>query len=212
MVWVCQRCVSVSHKTGRVLSRMYTPSHKRNKQGLFLRSKLHNNETSKRRDISMNIFIYIYTYTVSHTYKYVYIIYLYIYVYYQYVFSQTKYIPIMYSIFSLPICMLLPRRRTFLFTHPAGPREALALDLDQVTSKVKAVTGFVGKQHFWETKNPQIHEKSTKSCVFFLVGCCCVWCFFLGVPTPQKNKFLGGFCCIFFCIFFFEDCRCFLSF
>ena len=69
-----------------------------------------------------------------------------------------------------------------------------------MTSKVKAVTGFVGKQHFWETKNPQIHEKSTKSCVFFFFGrLLCLMFFFLGGShPPKKNKFLGGFCCIFF--------------
>ena len=94
---------------------------------------------------------------------------LYIYVYYQYyqcVFSQ-KNVPI--CIFYYQYVYYHADSHFFFhhqigesplpFTHPAEPREALALDLDQVTSKVKAVAGF-SDQHLWETKSTdsQIHE------------------------------------------------------
>ena len=142
-----------------LLRKLVTPSHKRKKQGLFLRSKLHNNETSKRRYISVNIYIHI---RVN-----MYILYIYVYYqYYQCVFSQ-KNVPI--CIFYYQYVYYHADSHFFFhhqigesplpFTHPAEPREALALDLDQVTSKVKAVAGF-SDQHLWETKSTdsQIHE------------------------------------------------------
>lgn len=155
-----------------------------------MRSKLLNNETSKLRYISMNIYLYIHT--VSYTYKYVSVYYIYICILPICFFSKTY--ANMYIL--LPICKITTGDSHFFSTtklgeppfafHPAEPREALALDLDQVTSKVKAPL-FCWKQNFWETKstNSQLHVP-----VFF-VGCC-VLCFFLGSHPAKKKQVSWG--------------------